>query len=792
MLRVGVGLAIALAGCVSSNATVCPDGTVCAANTRCDERTAGGFRCLSDAQLAECDGKLEAQDCKVGDAPGACRDGACELFFCGDGYVTAGEECDGELLGLNRAGEANTCLDAGYYAREGLACLPTCALDTTACGGGFCGDDTVNGPELCDGPTNRACTSIGFDAGSVSCTVQCGFQFRDCTRFGWTPESLTGLVALAIGGSSTDDQWAVGSQGRAMRYQGAFWNPVPTGVTNTLIAVSALTPTDAWMVGQGTTTPLVPSVLLRWDGTQWKTVSAPAADYVDIHAVSATAVFAASSDMGIQAWNGSTWSELGTIPGTPIAIRGTATDDLWVATNEGPLYHWNGTTWQSHATRLSNAKLRFLDANARNDVWGVGSDEVSPSNAVIAHWNGSEWRTWRDNGIIYNNIASSGPKDTWVAGVDSTMSHFDGVSWAPTVPIGASSSGLAAVSGMQSYGANEVVAVSTLNLAYRYRGMAFGRLGQLPVFTESSAMWVNHAEDAYVGNVDGQVHHFDGTRWTVAFTVPGSQPGAAIAVRSLWGYGADVWLGTQDAKVFRDTGSGFTDMMVPATTPITHLWGTGPNDTWAFSSGGAFHWNGTQWRRDMLINNVRVLSVSGTATDDVWAVLDTTPRRTLMHYTNGGWTEVDVGARQISAVVAVTRTLVYVSANDGHILKLDGTSVIADEVVPAAAELEYMAASGPTDVIAASERELFHHDGHQWSPMRPPIDFVPNTPDYVPMRGIQVSPGRVDMLLQRLKVRTLLRTRPIACELKEDGLCTNRIDDDCDGKIDEQDKPDCP
>src|SRR3954467_3667999 len=88
-------------GCVASQAEVCPDGTVCAENTHCDERPSGGFRCLDDGQLAACADKQGGDACSVGEQPGACRDGACEAFFCGDSYVTGGEVCDKDNLGVN-------------------------------------------------------------------------------------------------------------------------------------------------------------------------------------------------------------------------------------------------------------------------------------------------------------------------------------------------------------------------------------------------------------------------------------------------------------------------------------------------------------------------------------------------------------------------------------------------------------------------------------------------------------------------------------------------------------------
>ncbi|MDB4961203.1 MAG: cysteine-rich repeat protein [Myxococcales bacterium] len=305
--------------CVTSNATDCGDGTTCPAGSQCDVDQG---RCLRPEQLVACEGKDEQEECEIDGRLGVCRIGACELYFCGDGLVRNNEACDGVNL------DGQTCSDRGFYADAGLACDTSCKFDESACGGGFCGDDIVNGSELCDGQTNKTCLSIGFDGGSVSCDESCGLTIRDCSRFGWNPEALNSVVALAVGGASALDHWAVGLSGRATRWEGAFWNAVPTHVTNNLIAVWGIAPDDVWVVGEGTSSAN-PAVLLWFNGTQWSTVTGtPAANFVDIWAAGPDAVYAATSGSGIQTWNGVSWSELGALNREAIAIRGSGPNDI--------------------------------------------------------------------------------------------------------------------------------------------------------------------------------------------------------------------------------------------------------------------------------------------------------------------------------------------------------------------------------------------------------------------------------------------------------------------------------
>lgn len=729
---------------------------------------------------------------------GTCRNSACELWACGDGYVNGNEQCDGVDLG------GSSCLEVGFYAADGLACDMQCKFVTTGCGGGTCGDDIINGSELCDGPTSRACISIGFDAGTLGCNeLTCSLSINDCSRFGWNAEGLKDVIALAVAGVSPFDVWAVGVGGRANHYDGMTWTPATTNVSNNLVAAWAIADDDVWAVGAGQSSAN-PALLLHFDGTTWNRVTtAPAADYVDVWAAGPSAVFAATTASGIKAWNGTVWAELGALNRKAIAIRGSSASDIWVATEAdaltGPLMHWNGTGWA--AATLTNAKIRFIDANASDDVWVAGHDNTSPTNGVIGHFDGTTWTTWRTTGETYNDIASSSPKDAWVAGADGQMRHFDGTAWTPTNNIGASPSGVAAISGLLSFNAVEVIAISTLNLAYRYRGQAFGRFPPLPyphpfAASVNTGMWGSSAANLWVATSKGEVFHYNGTAWTLSFLI---DPAGVVIATSIWGTSAtDVWVTTNDGRVFQFNGTTWTPHQATGSGIALHkIWGAGPNDVWAFGISGAHHWDGSTWTAHAL-SNTQVLGAEGSSGSDIYAV--TRPDGNgdaLWHWDGTRWTpaprtgpQAIVATTEVTNVVAITPNLVFVVATNGHIHRWDGTTW-TDDVVETASELRFLAGSATDDVVAASEREVFHWDATQWSAMRPPVDFVPNTADYLPMADLLVTPGRIDMLLERFRIRTLVRTRPLKCRLTE-LACDDGVDDDCNGLIDRADAMQCP
>ncbi len=796
----GLVLAMALAGCVESSAKVCGDGSICPRGYECDDEN---NRCLRPEQTAACTGAglVDGQDCSVDELPGTCEKGACELWFCGDGKRQGFESCDGDDFGTDEErGVPVDCVTLGYYEAPGLACTANCTFEPKGCTGGRCGDGAVNGTEVCDGDTTSTCVAIGFDAGGVSCDDLCAFTIINCSRFGWNAESLTDIVGLAVSGTAHNDQWVVGEDGKAAHFDGVFWVPFPTGVTQTLNGVWSISRRDVWAIGH-TSTVIRYTEDANGENRAWAVVTgAPAGDYVDIWAPDAAggsdpntgAVYIATSDVGILHFDGASWSTLPALTGTPIAIRGTSDTDIWVATSEGPLQHYNGTTWT--ALTPPATAVKFLDANAADDVWVIGHQTGDPGTGVIAHFDGNTaapnggWTTFVRAGEIYNNIASSAPNDAWVAGADGLMRHFDGVAFSNSSNISLPG-GVTGISGFLSFGPQELVAVSTLRLAYRYRGQTFGQfktLGADPFSAPANlAFWSNAANDVWMTNLSRQVFHFDGLAWNLETTF-------ASPSKAVFGFGAnDVWFGVENGTVVHYTGT-FAAPEVVTGTAISHIFGSG-NDVWAFSVGSAFHRNAQDnWTAFPLAVNQPVQSVSGSGANDIWAVVDGAIPK-LFHWNGTMWAEDTTisSPTRMLAVAAVSPTDVHVTAEDGGMLHWDGSTWSLTQVA-SVGQVRVIAATANDDVIAASALDAFHYDGRQWSPLRLPDEI--RSPGMPTIRGIQATPGRVDLLLERFKIMTLIRTRPLVCrgsELIGPGSCNDGVDNDCDGKVDSNDS-ECP
>ena len=142
----------------------------------------------------------------------------------------------------------------------------------------------------------------------------------------------------AISASSASDIWVVGTTfdsatsqtvAEALHFNGTAWSVVPMAQpgsnTPTISAVTAISPTDAWAVGEdiGTTSAVGDSTLTeRWNGMSWSVVPSPTPGgdpgLTGVAARSASDVYAVGTGLPsvnggpeqvvILRWNGSTWS----------------------------------------------------------------------------------------------------------------------------------------------------------------------------------------------------------------------------------------------------------------------------------------------------------------------------------------------------------------------------------------------------------------------------------------------------------------------------------------------------
>jgi hypothetical protein len=229
---------------------------------------------------------------------------------------------------------------------------------------------------------------------------------------------LTGVADL-----SPTDAWAVGEGNGALleHWNGSAWSsvtiPDPDFTPGADQSISALSATDIWVVGTtvNTTTGTTTAEALHFNGTAWAVVpmQQPGTNTPTIGAVtaiSATDAWAVGEDIGatsapggstlIEQWNGAKWSIVpsptpGADPGlTGVAARGSG--DVYAVGNnlpsinggvvQGLVLRWNGSTWSQDTDPTDGTYSPLFAAatvpGAANE-WAVGT--LSNASLILSH-----------------------------------------------------------------------------------------------------------------------------------------------------------------------------------------------------------------------------------------------------------------------------------------------------------------------------------------------------------------------------------------------------------------------
>jgi hypothetical protein len=477
------------------------------------------------------------------------------------------------------------------------------------------------------------------------------------------------------------------------------WTNVPSpgvGAEGRLSAVTALSTTDAWAVGQYEGADSLQRTLFEhWDGSQWKFVPSPN-------------------------------------PGTQYnilqGVAGASTNDVWAvgyqssASNatQALIEHWNGSSWNAVPgpdLGKDNGQLNGVTAVTASDAWAVGTSTSNgganmPSiqHALVEHWNGSAWSVvtlapapaGADNTGL-NAVAALSASDVWVAGAyygPSTeqpfTEHWNGRSWT-VVPGAASSSDFnmfSVFSALAAISANDIWGVGTGPLygagcsgggggfiehwnGSRWSVVPFPSPAPTAFSFASVAaasshdVWAVGSYRAYATEQSAGftpvIEHWDGARWSIVAspsqpTAQGLTGVAATASGSVWAVGQLASVGGPGASLIEQlSGGAWSTVASPSPGTVSNeLHGVsaiGKNDVWAVGSSSngtlAEHWNGAGWSVAPTPNaptyDDTLNAVSAASANDVWAVGssssgDAKHAMLTEHWNGSAWTVVPTAA----------------------------------------------------------------------------------------------------------------------------------------------------
>jgi hypothetical protein len=338
-------------------------------------------------------------------------------------------------------------------------------------------------------------------------------------------------------------------------------SPSPAGASGPdLVAVTAVSPTDAWAVGSaftGTTTVRGVPLAEHFNGTRWSiapTAPVPAGDDVRLAAAGFSGAadgWAVGSDTNlatgtgtgvIEHFDGTTWTRLPSPAGEPFRARlasvtAVSATNAWAVGSGGntPLIeHWNGSTWSIVPGAAVSGHLYSITALSASNIWAVGGMGNRAPTPLIEHFDGTAWHQAAQPVNTYasflTSVSAASPNDIWAVGGQTggtppvLLEHYNGTAWTevpnPALPA---------------------------NLAYNGWLRAVTALGPGDVWAAGSATANSSASQTLA-------LHFDGTSWQV---VPSDNP---------------------------PTANGLLES-VAGTIPGQPLWATGPGPTIETTAG---------------------------------------------------------------------------------------------------------------------------------------------------------------------------------------------------------------
>ena len=425
--------------------------------------------------------------------------------------------------------------------------------------------------------------------------------------------STLGEDAAAVWGSSSDDVWAVGTNGHALHWDGSSVVAEPTGTDVKLQDVWGVSADDVWIVGKDAT-------ILRWNGTQLVSVPAPVSgNLFHVRGSSASDVWVGeTASYGSDAlwnWDGNSWV-LTDFEGVLGELWAFSPTDVWVAGD--PMQHFDGASWSGTASTVTQSTLTDVWVNGQDDVWAVGS------SGSVLHWDGDSWTQEPSvSGGDWNALGGTTSDDVWGVGADGAVVHWNGVQWSPV-----SSGTDFSLYDVWVAAPGDVWVVGGDNASgFVLRGGPSGLALQHETSVRLDGIWGTSADDVWAVGQAGTVLHWDGLSWT---SVDSPTDNSLLAVFGL--SADDVWaVGTVGTLLHWDGSTWF--VLDPVTTmPLLSVWGASTDDIWAVGTyvrnppgmytfkPSTIHWDGTSWSVVSDLGGLGLRGVAGLASGEAWAV----------------------------------------------------------------------------------------------------------------------------------------------------------------------------
>ncbi len=646
------------------------------------------------------------------------------LNWCGDGTINGPELCEpGNLGGYD-------CTDFGFHDGA-LGCSADCrTFDLSACAH-YCGDGQIQDVEACDGidQKRRTCWDYYFTGGDLDCDTGCTRDFSGCFN-SWNRQTVNTVGTItSIHGTDDSNLFAVSMSGWVGQLDGEHWTNHQLTGDPMLRGVFTLAPDDVWAVGTF-------GALWHFDGSDWTLFTEAASLHLTgIWGTSPTNLYACgfwpgdflngyNSEGVILHWDGTVWTEVvwqaENTSTTFLAIHGSGPQDVWVTGSLGQVWHFDGTSWEKLALPPAYVDWEFWSVHVPRpgQVAFSGSKETY-EGFVLEYENGSFREVTVDPDHVIRQIRGTSLADLWMLQDDGVVLRREVGGWRF----------LSQAMGSRFWSMwndhpDSLWIGGANGLLFYYSGEFETTSYAFPQMI--NRIWGPASGDFYLAGATGALHHLENDSWVVESPPPG------MIINDLWGPDARTIMavGRNGLTALRNDGT-WTGISTGVSTHLMGVHGCG-TDFWAVgTSGTVLRYAGSGWLRQTVSSNAQLNDVHCVSPTAVFVVGNV---GTILFFDGNTWQALESGTtKNLNAVWGTSRNHVYAVGNDGLILFFDGTTwQPVDSGV--GVKLTDITGSDARNIwVSGSSGVLLRHAGVRFSPV-----VVPGNPN---LRRLHLQPN---------------------------------------------------
>ncbi len=221
-----------------------------------------------------------------------------------------------------------------------------------------------------------------------------------------------------VWGTSSDNVFAVGSNGTILHYNGTSWSEMEVSRTENFQGIWGSSSENIFSVGDD-------GLILQYDGNTWtKTGGGTSNNLNAVWGSSGTDLFVVGENGTIlRCEEGSCSKIIGFTTNFSFnGVWGSSASDVFAVGGNGNIFHFNGADWSEMDAGTDEILL---------DVWGTSSDNVFAvgENGTILHYDGESWTKMPVVKKDFQAVEGASSKYVLAAGDDGKILRYNGSSW---------------------------------------------------------------------------------------------------------------------------------------------------------------------------------------------------------------------------------------------------------------------------------------------------------------------------------------------------------------------------